>query len=117
MNIYLAGPMRGIPEFNFPVFNKAAARLRELGHTVFNPAEKGDEALLETDPELQDNLSFRRKVFKIDTAYICDYADALMMLDGWKQSKGALAEYALAAAIGIPAYEYVDVPPHAWSVQ
>lgn len=43
MRIYLAGPMRGYAEFNFPAFHAAAARLREQGHTVFNPAERDIE--------------------------------------------------------------------------
>jgi hypothetical protein len=37
--VYLAGPMTGLPEFNYPAFNAEAARLRALGYQVENPAE------------------------------------------------------------------------------
>lgn len=39
MKIYLAGPMTGIKDLNFPRFHGEAARLRALGHQVINPAE------------------------------------------------------------------------------
>lgn len=37
--IYLAGPMTGLPDYNYPAFNREAARLRALGYHVENPAE------------------------------------------------------------------------------
>lgn len=101
MKIYLAGPMRGIPEFNFPAFFAAAKTLRDLGHDVFNPAEKGEEKEVTNDPGLQEKLAFRRKVFKLDTTYICDEAEAVVLLPGWEKSLGAVAEQALARAIGL----------------
>ena len=39
--IYIAGPMTGLPDLNFPTFHTEAARLRSLGHEVINPAEIG----------------------------------------------------------------------------
>lgn len=38
--IYLAGPMSGIRDFNFPEFHKWAEHLRALGYDVVNPADK-----------------------------------------------------------------------------
>ena len=39
MRVYIAGPMSGIENSNFPAFHAAAAELRALGHEVVNPAE------------------------------------------------------------------------------
>lgn len=39
--VYLAGPMTGIADYNFPAFNAAAARLRAVGFDVVNPADHG----------------------------------------------------------------------------
>jgi hypothetical protein len=101
MRIYLAGPMRGHPEYNFPAFHAAAKVLRERGHTVFNPAEKGCESEVTKGGDEMNTLSFRRKVFGMDTDYICRCADAVAMLPNWEQSRGAVAEKALADALGI----------------
>jgi hypothetical protein len=37
---YIAGPMTGLPEFNFPAFHAAAASLRARGFEVENPAQR-----------------------------------------------------------------------------
>lgn len=101
MKVYLAGPMRGIPEFNFPAFFVAARELMDQGYEVFNPADKGVEADCKANPDLQNSLAFRRKVFAMDADYICNQADAVFLLPGWQTSKGAVAEKALAEAIGL----------------
>jgi hypothetical protein len=108
---YLAGPMRGIPEFNFPAFMAKAAELREAGHEVFNPAERdneqhgtdiskgnatGDEALASKQHGF--NL---RVALAADLKFICEEAEAIYMLPGWSNSKGATAERATALALGL----------------
>lgn len=109
MKIYLAGPMRGRPSFNFPAFFEAAKELRSLGHEVFNPAERDvnlhGEKLMDNPtgevskiaPELNFSL---RQAMAADSEYICLEADAIALLPGWEKSKGAFAEHALSVALG-----------------
>ena len=104
MKLYLAGPMRNFPDFNFPAFHAAAKRLRAEGHEVFNPAEKGAEKDAASN---QNSLEFRRLVFGLDTAWICGEAEGMVMLDRWVESRGAFAEWALANALGLP-IRYLD---------
>ena len=109
--IYIAGQMSGIPHFNFPAFHAAAAKLRDEGHEVFNPAE-ADIARIGVDPSLDNptgdvalaakrhGLS-RRECLAEDLSWIALNADAIALLPGWVLSSGARAEYALAEALGL----------------
>jgi hypothetical protein len=116
MKIYVAGPMRGIPEFNFPAFHAAAARLRSEGHEVFNPAErdiehhgvdisKGNEAGDEALAAAVHGFNLR-EALKDDLEFICLHADAVAVLPGWEKSKGAQAEVATAYALGLQVFKY-----------
>lgn len=115
MKIYLAGPMRGIAEFNFPAFHACAGKLRAGGHEVFSPAERdirvhgdafskdnptGDNAKAERDHGF--NL---REALADDLDWICRHADAIALMPGWGASKGANAEHATAAALGLEIIE------------
>lgn len=120
MKIYLAGPMRGIPEFNFPAFNAACALLREAGNVVFNPAERdnerhgtdisvgnatGDEAIA-----VEKHGFNLRVVLADDLKFICEEAEAIALLPGWQNSKGATAEYAVANALGLEVIVLEETP-------
>jgi hypothetical protein len=96
--------MRGYPEYNFPAFFAAAKVLQGRGHSVFNPADKGCESEVATKGDEMNTLEFRRKVFRMDTDYICRFADAVALLPNWEQSRGAVAEKALADALGLPIF-------------
>ena len=109
MKVYLAGPMRGIPHFNFPAFTKAAAELRSMGHEVFNPAERDNERYgADISADNPDGSEKRaeflygfslREALAADMQYICNHAEAIALLPGWESSKGALAELATARAL------------------
>jgi uncharacterized protein DUF4406 len=109
MNIYLAGPMRGIPNFNFPAFDYAAEKLRVDGHFVFSPAERDRKAYgneIENNPtgdetKVANPSCTINDCMAADCQWICAFADAVALLPGWERSSGANAELALAKALGL----------------
>lgn len=113
MRLYLAGPMRGFPEFNFPAFHAAAAQLRAAGHEVFSPAEKdierhgtdisaGNKTGSEAEATAKHGFDLRVALAD-DLAWICANAEGIALLQGWSHSSGANAEYATARALGLHA--------------
>lgn len=97
--LYLAGPMRGIPEFNFPVFAAAANRLRDYGFEVWSPAEN-DVTQDGFDPTKDKALEMSHYM-KRDLPEVCA-SDAVAVLPGWEKSKGASLEVHVARQCGIP---------------
>ena len=106
--IYIAGPMRGLPHFNFPAFDAAAAYLSAAGWDPINPAELDRESgmVIEQDSDLTPEVM--KAIMHRDCNAIIDEAQAIAMLPGWQQSKGACAEYRLALWKGITAYQYAS---------
>lgn len=93
--VYIAGPMTGLPGYNFDAFNAKAAELRAEGWHVENPAEHGH----------------------IDGAGWADYlrwdisriatCGAIYLLPGWQASKGASLEVVIGKALGV---QFLGVP-------
>lgn len=118
LKVYLAGPMRGYPEFNFPAFHEAAAVLRNaFGFEVFSPAEKDEEVHGEEfskqfktgSLEAAESTGFSlRRALGDDLEWICKQAEGIVLLPGWEKSKGALAEKATAEALGLKIMFYND---------
>jgi hypothetical protein len=115
MKVYLAGPMRGIPLFNFPAFHAAEERLATAGHEVFSPAKydnkrhgkdisagnmTGDETLA-----AEEHGFSLREALGADMAWICAHAEVIALLPGWQDSKGATAERATGIALGLEIWE------------
>lgn len=99
MRVYLAGPMSGHDDFNFPAFFHAADELKAQGHEVFNPAEE-DLKEWGTLEEVRKKANYRFCLRK-DLNWIIDHAEAITFLPGWEKSKGVKAEKALAEALGL----------------
>jgi hypothetical protein len=109
--VYIAGPMRGLPYFNYPAFAEAEKRLTEQGWgVVFNPARHDAEVygqeMFAMNPAGDLDLAEKEHAYDLgdslsdDITWICQEADAVYMLDGWERSKGATAERAVALALG-----------------
>ena len=93
MQFYIAGPMTGLPDFNYPEFNKAADELRKQGYKVVNPAELdgGDTSMTWT------------YYIKRDLKELLD-CQGIVLLKGWEKSKGANIEVFVAKALGYMIY-------------
>lgn len=89
--IYIAGPMTGLPEFNYPAFFAEAERLRSLGYEVENPAAN-------PHPPCGSWAVYMRLALR--QMLTCD---AVALLPGWQQSRDALLEHTVAIDLGIPA--------------
>jgi len=95
MRLYVAGPMTGLSEFNYPAFREAEQQLADAGYQVVSPRKDGDEDLWETKPY----EFFLRRGF--EDVLVCD---GLALLNGWERSKGVSMEIALATWIKIPIF-------------
>lgn len=104
MRIYVAGPMSGLPNYNFTAFDWATMYLRSLGHEVFNPAEHDREAGYVTESfgphKVETTRLFTLEgALRWDLARICE-SDAIALLPGWETSTGAAKERFVAEATG-----------------
>ena len=86
--IYIAGPMTGLPELNFPAFHAMAAHLRSLGHHVVNPAE------INVDPAKGWAECMRADIRELVSC------TAICLLPGWEKSRGASLEHHIAQSLG-----------------
>lgn len=110
MKVYIAGPMRGYPQFNFPAFDACRDYLLSIGWEPISPADM-DRTEKGFDPTTPD--------FDPDAEYDFDVADALrrdfeaishcegiVFLPGWEGSKGANAERMLGQALDLQPIVY-----------
>lgn len=118
MKLYLAGPISGIPLFNFPAFHAAEESLNAKGHEVFSPARMTEfqhGADFASRYPTGDTIAAKcngfdlRKAMAWNLMAICNEVDALALLPGWSKSNGTAVEIAVAKYLGIPAYPVEDL--------
>jgi hypothetical protein len=104
--------MAGIPDHNFPEFNRMAFILRSFGHFVYNPAEIEPEEYAKISDE-EKRAAFHnsgyRNCLSRELKWICDEADAMFLLKGWEHSKGANSEFATGKAVGVKFFYQANV--------
>ncbi len=109
MKVYIAGPMRGYPFYNFPSFDCAKVLLRDMGHEPVSPADLDraygfdpngpDYSDANNCSSFPEGAGSAREVIKRDILAVLT-CDAVAVLPGWAQSEGAKLEVALMKFIG-----------------
>ena len=90
-SLYLSGPITGLADLNKPAFAAAAVQLRGMGFAVIDPHEIGEPA---------EHLLPWADYLKADIIAMLTGAEALALLPGWENSRGARLEVHIAEALG-----------------
>lgn len=116
MKVYLAGPMSGIPYFNFPEFQRVAKLLRQARWDVVSPAELDEQDSVEkagqsTTGQMSDAAHSWGHYLSRDVRIIADEGiEGIVLLPGWVKSRGARLEASVGLLMGpkFKFYQYID---------
>jgi hypothetical protein len=97
---YLAGPMTGIPQFNFPLFESEAKRLRAMGMDIISPHEQDSPAVQEAAWASPDGALHSGHIagetwgdiLARDVKLVADEVCGILVLPDWNRSRGARLE-------------------------
>jgi hypothetical protein len=97
--VYIAGPMRGLLDNNFPAFDKAKDYLRSQNYNVISPADIDRWLGFCENPQgyvYRDTQTIQ---------FVSNMNGKLAVLPGWEKSTGASAEVFLARWLGMKIIE------------
>jgi len=102
--VYLAGPMRGYTEYNFPAFDDARDNWVRRGCVIISPADI-DRAAGVDDQTLNENSPLDPRPFVYRDFFalllVASHKGSIAMLPGWEKSTGATSEFFLARWLGL----------------
>ena len=87
MRVYISGPITGHDDYK-EKFAKVEKELTAKGHIAINPARLNDLVELTYEEYMQMDM------------LLLSFCDAIYMLPGWQQSRGANREYGYALGAG-----------------
>jgi hypothetical protein len=87
--VYVAGPMTGIEDFNYPAFNAVAEQLRAQGYEVENPADHGI---------VEGAVWADYMAYDLTRLGLCGM---IALLPDWERSQGARLEVLIAERLGM----------------
>lgn len=94
MRVYISGAITGTSDY-LERFQKAENYLVSKGFTVVNPAR--------VNKEMPSDTTW--KEYMVMSFCMLSLCDAIYMLNGWENSRGATIEHNYAVAYGIPVME------------
>jgi hypothetical protein len=112
LKVYIAGPMRGYPDWNFAAFDQAENLWRCAGWHPLSPAQtcRALGYALTPGQDPTDSVDREHLLHVMQTDIACIYAaDALALLPGWEKSVGATVELSIAQFLNLPVYDAVTM--------
>lgn len=106
--IYVAGPMSGLPDHNFPAFRACRDRLKAKGFGVMCPPDFPINSDASRARQLANHHYLRHDIERL---ILCN---GIALLPGWEKSTGARCEAAIMKTLGMHFYnelgEQIDTP-------
>lgn len=115
---YLAGPMSGIPQFNFPAFDRACEVLRASGLDIVSPHEhdtpetqKAARASVDGAPMPKESgAESWAECLARDVVLVGDVCAGIIFLPDWQRSRGAKLEAFTGLLCGKEFGVFIDSP-------
>ncbi len=115
-SLYIAGPMAGIEDLNYPLFYRVEEALNAIDIETINPAELDRLDTVHWMSSIQPSKTvptttvtplLRAGFLKRDFHYLTTM-EGIVLLEGWEDSTGANAELMVAQLSGMNTWLWVD---------